>query len=91
MDAAKDVVEVEVFAAQAREVVAEGFFALACPDVLPDEIGLELIEDEAADEAVFGRLEKRGDLLGRAGEQSRKASCNNRINFLNSYYLYSSK
>ena len=64
----EDAVEVVVVLAEGCEVVFKGVVAGFGEDVVPDEFGVEVVEEEAAEEAVLRIGDEVQDLPGRAGE-----------------------
>lgn len=55
------------------EVVVEGDAGTTVKDIVPVALGIEVIEEETTEKAVFGIFDERTDLLGRACEQGGKA------------------
>ena len=64
----EDAVEVVVVLAEGCEVVFKGVVAGFGEDVVPDEFGVEVVEEEAAEETIFRICYEVQDLSGRAGE-----------------------
>ena len=64
----EDAVEVVVVLAGGCEVVFKGVVAGFGEDVVPDKFGVEVVEEESAEEAVLRIGDEVQDLPGRAGE-----------------------
>ena len=61
------------FFAELFEVVVKGDAGAAVEHVVPVALGIEIIEEEAAEKTVFGIFDERTHLLGRASEECGEA------------------